>query len=56
MIQHPEITWIEETGYPSWMQGDDEMTEEEYLDQKMREQYAYYDYLEMLSERERDER
>ena len=22
---HPEITWIERTGYPSWMQeGDDE--------------------------------
>lgn len=20
IIQHPEITWIEETGYPSWMQ------------------------------------
>lgn len=20
MLQHPEITWIERTGYPSWMQ------------------------------------
>lgn len=20
MIQHPEISWIERTGYPSWMQ------------------------------------
>ena len=20
MLQHPEITWIEDTGYPSWMQ------------------------------------
>lgn len=19
-IQHPEITWLEETGYPSWLQ------------------------------------
>ena len=23
-IQHPEITWIERTGYPSWMQERDE--------------------------------
>lgn len=24
ILQHPEITWIEETGYPSWMQEGDE--------------------------------
>ena len=23
MIQHPEITWIEKTGYPSWNQPED---------------------------------
>lgn len=23
-MQHPEITWIERTGYPSWMQGREE--------------------------------
>ena len=23
MIQHPEIDWIERTGYPSWMQEED---------------------------------
>ena len=23
MIQHPEITWIEQTGYPSWNQPED---------------------------------
>ena len=23
-LQHPEIDWIERTGYPSWMQEDDE--------------------------------
>lgn len=23
-MQHPEITWIERTGYPSWMQPSDE--------------------------------
>lgn len=28
MLQHPEIDWIERTGYPSWMQEDDH--EEEY--------------------------
>lgn len=21
MLEHPEIAWIERTGYPSWMQG-----------------------------------
>ena len=32
MIQlpdHPEIQWIERTGYPSWMQEDDEEGEED---------------------------
>lgn len=24
MLEHPEIGWIERTGYPSWMQEDDE--------------------------------
>lgn len=31
MLEHPEIGWIERTGYPSWMQGghyDDEAYEE----------------------------
>ena len=28
MLQHPEITWIEETGYPSWMQEDRDVEEE----------------------------
>ena len=23
MLQHPEIDWIERTGYPSWMQEED---------------------------------
>lgn len=22
MLEHPEIGWIERTGYPSWMQGE----------------------------------
>lgn len=24
MLEHPEIGWIERTGYPSWMQEDDQ--------------------------------
>lgn len=24
MLEHPEIGWIERTGYPSWMQEDQE--------------------------------
>lgn len=26
---HPEIQWIERTGYPSWMQGDGKEDEED---------------------------
>ena len=30
-LEHPEIGWIERTGYPSWMQEeDDEEEDEEY--------------------------
>lgn len=28
-IEHPEIGWIERTGYPSWMQDDDEVDEDD---------------------------
>lgn len=28
MLEHPEIGWIERTGYPSWMQEDDSEEEE----------------------------
>ena len=24
MLEHPEITWIERTGYPSWLQDEEE--------------------------------
>ena len=27
MLEHPEIGWIERTGYPSWMQETDEPEE-----------------------------
>lgn len=29
MLEHPEIGWIERTGYPSWMQDRDEYEEDE---------------------------
>lgn len=30
MLEHPEIGWIERTGYPSWMQpGDDCLNEDD---------------------------
>lgn len=28
MLEHPEIGWIERTGYPSWMQEDDREEED----------------------------
>lgn len=30
VLEHPEITWIERTGYPSWMQPKDRDDEEEF--------------------------
>ena len=29
MLEHPEIGWIERTGYPSWLQEDDEEGEDD---------------------------
>lgn len=29
MLEHPEIAWIERTGYPSWMQEDEMKTADE---------------------------
>lgn len=29
MLEHPEIGWIERTGYPSWMQGDEDAAYDE---------------------------
>ena len=32
-LQHPEIDWIERTGYPSWMQEDNEPDDyDDYID------------------------
>lgn len=39
MLEHPEISWIERTGYPSWMQErpeyDDDRAYEEARDRKI---------------------
>ena len=29
MLEHPEIDWIERTGYPSWMQDEDKVLDED---------------------------
>ena len=29
MLEHPEIGWIERTGYPSWMQREDYYDEDQ---------------------------
>ena len=37
-LEHPEITWIERTGYPSWMQeGDTQEYDEDSLYEERRE-------------------
>ena len=39
MIQHPEIDWIERTGYPSWMQeGDTQEYDEDSAYEERREE------------------
>lgn len=35
MLEHPEIGWIEETGYPSWVK---ESSESEYDEDKLYEE------------------
>ena len=38
-LEHPEITWIERTGYPSWMQeGDEPELDEDSLYEERREE------------------
>jgi len=37
-MEHPEITWIDRTGYPSWMQeGDTQEIDEDALYEERRE-------------------
>ena len=42
MLQHPEIDWIERSGYPSWMQERD--PEEEYDEDALYEERREADY------------
>ena len=37
MLEHPEIYWIEQTGYPSWLQGVDDDVDEDGLYDESRE-------------------
>lgn len=40
-LEHPEITWIERTGYPSWMQEREESEpDEDSLYEERREEAA----------------
>ena len=46
MLEHPEIGWIERTGYPSWMQeeNDNEEGDEDRFYEEMRD--ADFDFYE----------
>jgi hypothetical protein len=48
IIEHPEITCCLRTGYPSWMQEDDD------LDEEWTEQDAYDEYCDRCYEERRD--
>lgn len=34
MLEHPEIAWIERTGYPSWMQESDHDVDDDWDDDR----------------------
>ena len=38
----PEIAWIERTGYPSWMQEDDERDDDSYDERREEELFGDY--------------
>ena len=43
MLQHPEIDWIERTGYPSWMQERDYEEDEDTLYEERWERERFED-------------
>lgn len=43
MLEHPEIGWIERTGYPSWMQDTDQCEEEDLCDEPEYDEDAAYE-------------
>lgn len=48
MLEHPEIGWIERTGYPSWMQ-------EDYGEDSDGDDDAYQAYCDRLYEEQREQ-
>jgi hypothetical protein len=40
-LQHPEIDWIERTGYPSWMQEEEPECDEDALYDERRERELF---------------
>lgn len=56
MLQHPEITWIEQTGYPSWMQETEVLNDEddEEYDEDGYDQDSYDAYCDCLYEERRE--
>ena len=42
-LQHPEITWIERTGHPSWMQDEDDEEESEDDDYELYDEDSEYE-------------
>ena len=43
MLEHPDITWCERTGYPSWMQPHDEDGDEDDYYDEDRDLEDYYE-------------
>lgn len=42
-LEHPEIGWIERTGYPSWMQESEVLNDEDDEDDFVEPEVAYED-------------
>ena len=45
MLEHPEIGWIERTGYPSWMQEeiDEEGDEDRYCEESRDADFDFFE-------------
>lgn len=41
MLEHPEIGWIERTGWPSWMQGEPDEPDEDRAYEEARERELF---------------
>ena len=56
MLEHPEIAWIERTGYPSWMQEEDEVLNDEDDEEDYDSEFWGDEYEDDLYEEARDRR